>query len=105
MRGEVYRFSRVGTSGHETRGHRFAVVVHASRFDHLSTWIVAPTSATTSAAPAVFRPEITIEEQETRVMCEQMIAVNPERLGRAVGYLSLEETQHLDRAPRLLLDM
>ena len=105
MRGEVYRFTRPGATGHETQGRHFAVVVHATRFDHLSTWLVAPTSTTSSAAPAVFRPEVTIEGQETRVMCEQTTSVNPQRLGRPVGYLSLEEAQRVDRALRLLLDL
>lgn len=105
MRGEVYRFARRSASGHETRGHRFAVVVHATRFDHLSTWVVAPTSTTQSAAPAVFRPEVTILDEETRVLCEQLSAVDPERLGRSVGYLSLEESQRVDRALRLLFDL
>lgn len=105
MRGEVYRFHRRAASGHETRGHRFAVVVHATRFDHLSTWIVAPTSTTERAAPAVFRPEVTLLGEETRVLCEQVTAVDAEKLGRPVAYLSLEEVQRVDRALRLLLDL
>ena len=105
VRGDVYRFHRRAPSGHEVRGHRFAVVVHASRLDHLSTWIVAPTSTTERAAPAVFRPEVTLLKEDSRVLCEHLTAVDPERLGPSVGYLSHAEMTSIDLALRLLLDL
>jgi mRNA-degrading endonuclease toxin of MazEF toxin-antitoxin module len=44
VRGEVFRLPAPrGTRGHEQSGARYAVVVQADEFLHLSTTIVAPT--------------------------------------------------------------
>jgi mRNA interferase MazF len=69
----------------------------------LSTLIVAPTS--TSARPATFRPQITVNGAETRVLVEQMAAVDPRRLGEGVGYLSADELFSVDTAIRVVLDL
>jgi len=103
VRGEVYRLkSPRGTQGHEQGGRRFAVVVQADIFP-LSTWVVAPTS--TSARPADFRPEVTVNDVDTLVLCEQITALDPERLGEAVGMLTYGELRRIDVALRLLLDL
>jgi PemK-like, MazF-like toxin of type II toxin-antitoxin system len=52
----------------------------------LSTLIVAPTS--TSAQPAVFRPEIEMDGTRTRVLVDQMRAVDGSRLGDFAGRLA-----------------
>lgn len=69
----------------------------------LSTWLVAPTS--TSARAASFRPEIEIAGRPTRVLAEQTAAVDPERLGASVGYLSVDELNRVDAALRLVLNL
>lgn len=103
MRGEVYRLrSPRGAQGHEQSGVRYAVVVQSDLLP-LSTWLVAPTS--TSARAATFRAEVSIEELPTRVLAEQTSAVDPQRLGESVGYLTLHELRQVDAALRLVLGL
>jgi mRNA interferase MazF len=103
VRGEVYELrSPRASRGHEQGGSRYAVVVQ-SDFLPLSTWLVAPTS--TAAWPATFRPEIEVQGQQTRVLAEQTTAVDPERLGSAVGHLTFEELRQVDAALRLVLSL
>jgi mRNA interferase MazF len=103
VRGEVYRLRAPrDTRGHEQRSHRYAVVVQSDQFP-LSTWLVAPTS--TSARPATFRPEITINGRTTRVLAEQTAAVDPTRLGDSAGHLTFDELRQVEAALRLVLDL
>ena len=103
MRGEVYRLHAPrGAVGHEQAVSRYAVVVQSDQLP-LSTWLVAPTS--TSARAASFRPEVEIGGTVTRVLAEQTAAVDPRRLGRSVGYLSVDEMRRVDAAMRLVLDL
>ncbi|HKI39122.1 MAG: type II toxin-antitoxin system PemK/MazF family toxin [Mycobacterium sp.] len=103
MRGEVFRLQAArGSRGHEQSGFRYAVVVQSDQLP-LSTWLVAPTS--TSARAASFRPAIEIDGRTTRVLAEQTAAVDPGRLGKSVGYLSLEELRRVDAALRIVLDL
>lgn len=96
MRGDVYRLlAPRNARGHEQRGTRFAVVVQ-SAFLPLSTWLVVPTS--TSARPADFRPEIDLNGKATRVLIDQMTAVDPQRLGEFAGRLSAAELSDVDAA-------
>jgi mRNA interferase MazF len=60
-----------------------------------------PTS--TSAQPAIFRPEIEMEGVRTRVLIDQMRAVDASRLGELAGRLDAAETGEVDRAMRLML--
>jgi mRNA interferase MazF len=102
VRGEVFRLPAPrGTRGHEQSGSRYAVVVQSDQLP-LSTWLVAPTS--TSARAATFRPEVEIGGSLTRVLAEQTAAVDPDRLGQGVGYLSLEEMRRVDAALRIVLE-
>jgi mRNA interferase MazF len=104
VRGEVYRVpARRGTRGHEQRGARFAVIVQADEFLDLSTTLVAPTS--TSARPASFRPAVTLERRETRVLVEQTTVVDPQRLGRSAGRLEASELRAVDEALSLILGL
>jgi mRNA interferase MazF len=101
VRGDVYEVKAPRDArGHERRGNRYAVVVQSDLLP-LSTWLVAPTS--TSARPASFRPEIEIEGKSTYVLAEQTAAIQPERLGRLVGHLSLHEMSTVDDALRIAL--
>lgn len=104
VRGEVFRLpSPRATRGREQRGARYAVVVQADEFLHLSTTIVAPTS--TSAAPASFRPLINVDGEDTRVLVEQTTVVDPQRLGRSAGRLEVSELLAVDEALALILGL
>jgi mRNA interferase MazF len=67
----------------------------------LSTLIVAPTS--TSAQPTIFRPEIVMDGMQTRILVDQMRAVDMNRLGEFAGRLDSIEIDDVDRAVRLML--
>ena len=101
MRGEVFdlRAPR-GARGHEQSGSRYAVVVQSGLLP-LSTWLVAPTS--TSARGATFRPEVVVGGRTTLVLVEQTAAVDPQRLGTAIGHLTFAELREVDAALRLVL--
>ena len=79
------------------------MVVQADEFLHLSTTIVAPTS--TSALPASFRPVITLNGAETRVLVEQTTVVDPQRLGRSAGRLEAGELRAVDDVLALILGL
>ncbi len=96
LRGDVYRFNLPKGVGHEQYGERFGVVVQADEFLPRSVVLVAPTSR--SARPASFRPEIDVNDQGTRVLVEQLGAVDARRLGDLAGHLSPEEMWGVDEA-------
>jgi mRNA interferase MazF len=58
--------------------------------------LIAPTSA--SARPASFRPEVDIEGATTKVLVEQLGAVDVTRLGDLAGHLTPEEQWGVDTA-------
>ena len=101
MRGDLFRL-RPGknSAGHEQRGPRYAVAIQSDGI-LLSTLIVAPTS--TSAHAAIFRPEIEMDGTRTRVLVDQMRAVDASRLGDFAGRLDAMEIGEVDRAVRLML--
>lgn len=104
VRGEIFRLpSPRGSRGREQQGARYAVVVQADEFMGLSTTLVAPTS--TSARPATFRPTISLDDTETRVLVEQTTVVDPERLGRSAGRLDADEIRAVDEALALVLGL
>jgi mRNA interferase MazF len=104
VRGELFRLPAPRSArGREQRGARYAVVVQADEFLHLSTTLVAPTS--TSAAPATFRPVISINREDTRVLVEQTTVVDPRRLGRSAGRLEVSELLAVDEALALILGL
>lgn len=96
LRGDVYRFKLPKGVGHEQHGDRFGVVVLADELLPRSVVLVAPTSR--SARPASFRPEIEVEGDATRVLVEQVGAVDMRRLGDLAGHLTREELWGLDDA-------
>jgi mRNA interferase MazF len=104
VRGEVFRLRAPrGTRGHEQRGARYAVIVQADEFLDLSTVLIAPTSA--SARPTSFRPAITLDRQEKRVLVEQTTVADPQRLGRSAGHLDASELRAVDDALMLVLGL
>jgi mRNA interferase MazF len=96
LRGDVYRFRLPKGTGHEQHGDRYAVVVQADQFLPRSVVIVAPTSR--SARAASFRPEADIAGETSRVLVEQLGAVDAQRLGELAGHLTHEEIWGIDEA-------
>lgn len=103
LRGDVYRFRLPKGVGHEQHGDRYGVVVQANEFLPRSVVIVAPTSR--SARPASFRPEIDVAGQRTRVLVEQVGAVDAQRLGDLVGRVTPEEMWGIDEALATVLGL
>lgn len=102
QRGEVFRLRLPRGLGHEQAGARFGVVLQNEDLQ-LSTVIVAPTSA--SARATSFRPEIMVASQPTRVLLEQLAAVDHTRLGASQGVLARDELRSVDDALRLVLGL
>ncbi len=103
-RGDVVRLRPPrGRSGHEQQGARYGVVLQADALLALSTVIVAPTSA--RAQPASFRPEVDVEGTRTRVLVEQLGAVDGARLGAPVGALRPSELADVDDAVGVVLGL
>ncbi len=102
-RGDVYRLRTPKAVGFEQHGERFGVVVQADELLPRSVVLVAPTSR--SARPASFRPEIDVAGQKTRVLVEQIGAVDAGRLGDLMGHLSAEETWGVDDALATVLGL
>ena len=96
LRGDVYRFKLPKGVGHEQHGDRFGVVVQADELLPRSVVLVAPTSR--SARPASFRPEIDVAGDTTRVLVEQVGAVDVTRLGDLAGHITREELWGVDDA-------
>ena len=95
-RGDVFTLRLPKGVGHEQRGRRFGVVVQSEAFLPRSLVLVAPTSM--SAKPASFRPDIEIDGTSTRVLVEQVGAVDVNRLGDMAGHLTPEEQWGVDAA-------
>jgi mRNA interferase MazF len=100
-RGDVYRVRLPGRRGHGQRGPRYAVVVQGDELLGLSTVLVAPTSR--SVLPASFRPEVEVAAERTRVMAEQLRAVDMQRLEELAGRLSASEMRDVEDALELVL--
>lgn len=103
QRGDVFRFKMPKGVGHEQMGERFGVIVQADEFLPRSVVLVVPTSR--SARAATFRPEIVVDGDETRVLAEQLGAVDLQRLGRRAGRLTAEEMWSVDEALETILGL
>jgi mRNA interferase MazF len=100
-RGEVYRVRLPKRGGREQHGPRYAVIVRADELLGLSTALVAPTSRSVLAAS--FRPEVRVGGEPTRVMVEQLRALDIGRLGDPAGRLDAAEMRGVDEALALVL--
>jgi mRNA interferase MazF len=101
--GDVYGVRLPAGRRRGQRRPRYGVIVQADELFGLSTTIVAPTSR--SAAPATFRPEIQVAGESTRVLVEQLRAVDLERLAEQAGHLAPGEQRAMDAALELVLDL
>jgi mRNA interferase MazF len=80
QRGEIFALPGPRRArGHEQRGRRYGVVVQNDALLALST--------------------------ATRVLVEQLSAVDPSRLGKPVGHLQHEELRDVDRALSVVLGL
>jgi mRNA interferase MazF len=103
LRGDVYEFRLPRGTGHEQQGRRYGVIVQADEFLPRSAVLVAPTSR--SAKPASFRPEIELLGEPTRVLAEQVGAVDSGRLGDIVGRVTPEQQWGIDDALMTVLGL
>jgi mRNA interferase MazF len=101
VRGDVHAITLPTRRGRVQHGRRYAVIVQADDLLALSTVVVCPTSSSTP--PASFHPDVIINEQPTRVMCEMIGAVDAHALGEHIGHLGLNEMRDLDEALQLVL--
>ena len=102
-RGEIHELRLPKGLGHEQQGRRYGVVVQSDALLPRSVVLVAPTS--TSARAASFRPTVDIAGKSTRVLVEQLGAVDVSRLGDVVGHLTQEEQWGVDVALATVLDL
>ena len=79
------------------------MIVQADEFVGLSTVLIAPTSR--SAAAATFRPEVEVAGETTRILVEQLRAVDRERLGEQASRLTAGELRAVDDALELVLGL
>ncbi len=103
VRGDVVGIVLPHRRGRVQSGKRYAVVVQADDLLALSTVLICPTSTSTPAAS--FHPEIVLDGESTRVMCEMLAAVDARALGDRVARLSLDELRNVDDALELVLDL
>ena len=96
LRGDVFALRLPKGIGHEQRGKRFGVVVQSDALLPRSVVLIAPTSR--SAKPASFRPEIEVDGSPTRVLVEQVGAIDISRLGELAGHLTPQEQWGVDTA-------
>ena len=96
QRGDVYELRPPRRAGHEQKGRRFGVVVQSDALLPRSVVLVAPTSR--SARAASFRPELVIDGETTRVLVEQVGAVDVNRLGNHVGLAGPDEMWGIDES-------
>ncbi len=96
IRGAVYRIDLGSARGHEQRGRRLGLVVSPSE-SPLSVVTVVPTS--TSAQPAIHRPELEIAGRTTRVLVDQIRSIDTNYLvGEPVDYLSRDQLAEVEFA-------
>lgn len=103
QRGDVHRFKIPRGTGHEQQGERYAVIVQSDLMLPRSVVVVAPTSR--GAKNASFRPEVDVAGETTRVLVEQLGAVDVQRLGGRVGRLTAAEMWSVDEALLVVLGL
>ena len=90
-------------TGHEQTSNRYGVIVQSDALLPRSVVLLAPTS--TSARAASFRPEVEVEGVSTRVLVEQVGAVDVTRLGDLIGRVTAEEQWGIDRSLSTVLGL
>jgi mRNA interferase MazF len=103
QRGDIHEFRPRRETGHEQQGRRYGVIVQANELLPRSVVLVAPTSR--SAKPASFRPEIELHGETTRVLVEQVGAVDARRIGELAGRVTPEQQWGIDEALMTVLGL
>jgi mRNA interferase MazF len=103
LRGDIHELRLPHGTGHEQGGRRYGVIVQANELLPRSVILVAPTSR--SARPASFRPEIDLLGETTRILVEQIGAVDAGRLGELVGRVSPQQQWGIDEALMTVLGL
>jgi mRNA interferase MazF len=97
IRGAVYPVDLGDAKrGHEQRGRRLGLVISIEQ-NAWSTVTIIPTSP--SAEPAVFRPEVVIAGRDTRILIDQIRAVDTSYVtGELVDYLSRDDMVQVEHS-------
>jgi mRNA interferase MazF len=95
IRGAVYRVDLGKPRGHEQGGRRYGLVVSPSDMPW-SVATVVPTS--TSASPALFRPQFEIAGTQTVFLTDQVRSIDTNYIFDMVALLSLSELATVERA-------
>jgi mRNA interferase MazF len=103
VRGDVHEINLPRGRGRVQHGRRYAVVVQADDLMALSTVVVCPTSRSTPAAS--FHPDVKVNGDPTKVLCEMVGVVDAGRLGKRVCHLGIDEIDAVDEALGLVLDL
>jgi mRNA interferase MazF len=95
IRGAVYPVDLGDAKrGHEQRGRRLGLVISVEQNDW-STVTVIPTS--TSAQPAVFRPDVVIAGRPIRILIDQIRTIDARYVtGELVDYLSRDDMAQVE---------
>lgn len=101
--GDIHRVRFGPAQGHTQAGTRPAVILQANGLMGLSTVILAPLSR--SARGTSFRPRVLMDDIPSRVLVEQMTAVDVRQVGTRLGTVSADEHVEIDQALRLVLGM
>ena len=103
IRGDVHEVNLPRGAGRVQHGRRYAVVVQANDLMTLSTVAICPTSQ--SAQNASFHPEVELDGEKTKVLCEMVRAIDARKLGDRVCHLNLEDMTAVDDGLELLLEL
>ncbi|MGD0881046.1 MAG: type II toxin-antitoxin system PemK/MazF family toxin [Acidimicrobiales bacterium] len=103
QRGDIYELRVPKGVGHEQHGRRFGVIVQSDALLPRSVVLLAPTS--TGARPASIRPEIAVLGKTTRVLVEQVGAVDVSRLGKQVGRVAVDLMWSIDESLATVLGL
>ena len=103
QRGDIHELRVPKGVGHEQRGRRFGVIVQSDALLPRSVVLLAPTS--TGARPATIRPEIKVLGTTTRVLVEQVGAVDVSRLGKQVGRVDVDSMWGIDECLATVLGL
>jgi mRNA interferase MazF len=95
IRGGIYRVNLGEVKrGHEQRGKRFGLVISMTDLAW-SVVTIIPTS--TSAQPAIFRPEIELDGERTRLLVDQIRTVDTMYvIGEPIRFLSHNEMEQVE---------
>ncbi|MER6950643.1 type II toxin-antitoxin system PemK/MazF family toxin [Nonomuraea sp. NPDC000554] len=103
FRGAIYEIKALpGARDHEQQGRRYAVIIQS---DHFTTSTITVALTSSSAGPAIYRPEIEFDGTKARVLTDQIYSVSPSRLGDFKGALEAHEAADVDRALMLKLGL